>query len=75
LKHNAELNKTLGNLVHRATSLTIKGYEGKVPKYIAGSFKDVKEIQPFDIAALKKECIEAIDTGRMGDAGEAVIKA
>ncbi|ETW05320.1 methionine-tRNA ligase [Aphanomyces invadans] len=58
--HNAELNDTLGNLVHRGLTLSVKYTNGHVP--------DVAATPCFDVAALKAATEEAFQAYALQEA-------
>lgn len=73
LKHNADLNDKLGNLVHRA----IKLCGGVVPKISPEHWKqygpESKKL-PFSVREFEKSFCEAMEDARTGDATDLVMK-
>mmetsp|Transcript_28568 Transcript_28568/g.44685 ORF Transcript_28568/g.44685 Transcript_28568/m.44685 type:complete len:531 (-) Transcript_28568:1188-2780(-) len=65
--HNAELADSLGNLMHRASNITKKYCEGKVP--------DLKASPSFDVLRLTVETATAFDTNNLQDAVMIILQA
>mmetsp|Transcript_54949 Transcript_54949/g.112203 ORF Transcript_54949/g.112203 Transcript_54949/m.112203 type:complete len:903 (+) Transcript_54949:99-2807(+) len=67
LMHNSELADSLGNLMHRATNITQKYCDGKVP--------DVEALASFDVLRLISESATAFEDNRLQDAAMCALQA